>query len=65
MTTDGQPLGIDWRRTRALTFDCYGTLIDWETGILAVLRPWARANGVEATDADLIGAYNAAEAAVQ
>jgi 2-haloalkanoic acid dehalogenase type II len=22
-----------------LTFDCYGTLIDWETGILASLRP--------------------------
>ncbi|GAC1454439.1 MAG: haloacid dehalogenase type II [Steroidobacteraceae bacterium] len=24
---------------RALTFDCYGTLIDWETGILAALEP--------------------------
>jgi 2-haloacid dehalogenase len=23
-----------------LTFDCYGTLIDWETGILARVRPW-------------------------
>ena len=23
----------------ALTFDCYGTLIDWERGILAALRP--------------------------
>ena len=23
----------------ALTFDCYGTLIDWETGILTALRP--------------------------
>src|SRR5579872_5721495 len=22
-----------------LTFDCYGTLIDWESGILAALRP--------------------------
>ena len=22
-----------------LSFDCYGTLIDWETGILAVLKP--------------------------
>ena len=22
-----------------LTFDCYGTLIDWETGLLAALRP--------------------------
>jgi 2-haloacid dehalogenase len=25
----------------ALTFDCYGTIIDWERGILDVLRPWA------------------------
>ncbi len=24
----------------ALTFDCYGTLIDWETGILQALEPW-------------------------
>jgi len=24
---------------RALTFDCYGTLIDWESGIMAALRP--------------------------
>jgi 2-haloalkanoic acid dehalogenase type II len=56
---------IDWRRTRALTFDCYGTLIDWEAGILGVLRPWAAANGVRAADADLIDNYNAAEAAVQ
>ena len=22
-----------------LTFDCYGTLIDWESGILAAMRP--------------------------
>ena len=56
---------IDWRRARVLTFDCYGTLIDWKTGILDVLRPWARVNAIEATDADLIGSYNAAEAAAQ
>ena len=24
---------------QALTFDCYGTLIDWESGIIAALRP--------------------------
>lgn len=23
-----------------LTFDCYGTLIDWETGIYNALKPW-------------------------
>jgi 2-haloalkanoic acid dehalogenase type II len=27
---------------RVLTFDCYGTLIDWETGILAALQPLLR-----------------------
>ncbi len=24
----------------ALTFDCYGTLIDWESGIATALRAW-------------------------
>ena len=24
---------------KVLTFDCYGTLIDWETGMLAALQP--------------------------
>jgi 2-haloacid dehalogenase len=23
----------------ALTFDCYGTLIDWESGMFAALKP--------------------------
>ena len=30
----------------ALSFDCYGTLIDWEAGIAAVLGPWARSHGL-------------------
>ena len=33
----------------ALSFDCYGTLIDWEAGLLAVLGPWARARGLALT----------------
>ncbi|MEZ0211919.1 MAG: haloacid dehalogenase, partial [Xanthobacteraceae bacterium] len=24
---------------KALTFDCYGTLIDWESGMVAGLKP--------------------------
>ena len=24
---------------KAVTFDCYGTLIDWETGMIAALKP--------------------------
>ena len=31
---------------KALSFDCYGTLIDWETGILAALRSLRDRSGV-------------------
>ena len=29
----------DFGRFQVLRFDCYRTLIDWETGILSTLRP--------------------------
>jgi 2-haloacid dehalogenase len=45
----------------ALTFDCYGTLIDWEAGILAALRPWAAARRVAADDEELLAAFAQAE----
>jgi 2-haloacid dehalogenase len=31
-------MAIDYDRYEALTFDCYGTLIDWERGLLTALR---------------------------
>jgi 2-haloalkanoic acid dehalogenase type II len=31
-------MNLDPRLVRALTFDCYGTLIDWDSGIRAYLR---------------------------
>ena len=34
---------LDYARFDALTFDCYGTLIDWEAGILAALPAGPRA----------------------
>src|SRR5262245_22757991 len=34
-----------------LTFDCYGTLIDWETGIWNALSPILQAHGID-MDAD-------------
>jgi len=46
----------------ALSFDCYGTLIDWETGILAVLRPWADAHGSTLSDEELLVAFSVHEA---
>ena len=45
----------------ALTFDCYGTLIDWESGILAALRPWTAAHRVEVDDEELLAAFGRAE----
>ena len=38
----------DFDRFEAMSFDCYGTLIDWETGIANALRPWAARNGLDA-----------------
>src|SRR6185369_8421837 len=49
----------------ALSFDCYGTLIDWEAGIAAVLAPWAREQGLDASDEELLLAYADHEAAVE
>ncbi|MDO8476652.1 MAG: haloacid dehalogenase type II [Candidatus Rokubacteria bacterium] len=42
---------IDFASKQVLSFDCYGTLIDWETGILAALRPILSRHGVT-VDAD-------------
>ena len=41
----------------ALTFDCYGTLIDWEAGIAGALRAWAAGKGLEADDQALLAAF--------
>jgi 2-haloalkanoic acid dehalogenase type II len=41
----------------ALTFDCYGTLIDWERGILDALRPWASRHALSISDEDLLVAF--------
>jgi 2-haloacid dehalogenase len=49
----------------ALSFDCYGTLIDWEAGILAVLGPWARSRGLTLGDEALLAAYGAGQARVE
>jgi 2-haloacid dehalogenase len=46
----------------ALSFDCYGTLIDWETGIAAVLAAWAKEAGLDLADEELLVAYAANEA---
>jgi 2-haloacid dehalogenase len=48
---------MDLAKFAALSFDCYGTLIDWETGILGVLRPWATECGLDIDDEQLLLVY--------
>lgn len=49
---------------RALSFDCYGTLIDWEEGIGSVLDAWAEASGVAEPRGALLERYAGHEAQV-
>ena len=48
---------LDFSRFEILTFDCYGTLIDWETGILAALDRILSAHGKKMDDATLLKLY--------
>ena len=51
---------------RVLTFDCYGTLIDWETGIWDALQPLLMANpGREIDRTAALAAFGEAESAEQ
>ena len=56
---------LDYGRFEALTFDCYGTLIDWEAGILAGIRPVLDARGVWATDDEVLAEFATAEATLE
>ena len=47
---------------QAMSFDCYGTLIDWEAGLAAVLTPWARSAGLDLDAEALLAAYSRHEA---
>lgn len=42
---------------KALTFDCYGTLIHWERGIINVLQPLLRRHGVRTIDDEVLSLY--------
>ncbi len=56
---------IDLSAFDVLTFDTYGTLIDWEAGILAALDPVLAAHGVRADDEALLERYGRHEAELE
>jgi 2-haloacid dehalogenase len=50
---------------RAITFDCYGTLIDWESGILRVLMPLLAEHGKRVTEGQILELYAELEPGIQ
>jgi len=56
---------LDLRRFQVLTFDCYGTLVDWEAGILAGMRPLLTRQDVTLTDEEVLERYGRYEAEIE
>jgi 2-haloacid dehalogenase len=52
-----QAMTIAFDRIEVLTFDCYGTLIDWERGIVAAGRRLLAPHGAELDDEGLLDAF--------
>ncbi len=56
---------LDFSQFEYFTFDCYGTIIDWETGILEALKPVLERHRVALHDQDILEAYAKFEAEVE
>jgi len=56
---------LDFDRFKVITFDCYGTLIDWETGLLGAIRPILRSHNVSLSDAQILQIYGELEPKAQ
>ncbi len=56
---------LDFSRFTHLTFDCYGTLINWEAGILAALQPVLMRYGLSLSDDQVLELFGELEAAAE
>jgi 2-haloacid dehalogenase len=56
---------MDLTRFDTLTFDCYGTLIDWETGLLHSLGPLLTRHGVSFDEDELLALFAQIEARIE
>ena len=56
---------MDANKYEVLSFDCYGTLVDWESGIISGLRPVLRGHGIEATDDEILALHAQTEHKLQ
>lgn len=51
----------DFDAYQVLTFDCYGTLVDWEGGLLGALGPVLAAHNVYLSDREILELYHQVE----
>ncbi len=56
---------MDLGDNEVISFDCYGTLIDWESGIVSGLRPVLENQGVEATNDEILDLHAQTEHKLQ
>ena len=56
---------LDFTRYQWLSFDCYGTLVDWETGITGAVAGIFARHGVRKSRAEILALFADAEPKVQ
>ena len=56
---------LDFSRFQWLSFDCYGTLVDWETGISGAVGEVLESHGVRMSKGEILGLYADIEPRVQ
>jgi 2-haloacid dehalogenase len=58
-------MSLDFDHFRYLSFDCYGTLIDWETGLTTALKTVLDRRGIVMERNELLARYAETEAAME
>ena len=56
---------LDFERFEWLSFDCYGTLVDWESGICAAVDEVLKSHGVHRSRAEILALFSDIEPRVQ
>src|SRR5947208_16344419 len=58
-------MALNFDQFSVITFDCYGTLINWEVGILGALQPILKKYGRNLSDAGVLELYSTFEPQIQ
>ncbi len=56
---------LDFDRIRWISFDCYGTLVDWETGIFEAVAPVLACHGIHKSRSEILALFADVEPRVQ